>query len=146
MGDADPNKLAFEQTTKGLDRQAEVLDQLRTRTGIVLSATGIIASLLGSQALQGSYSLLLVIVALAATASGILLCIRVLWPVQDTTGVELPQLNEGLPHWNRWPRKASRRREWQVTVPRTTVRSLRAGSTVGVEALATLERARHTNS
>jgi hypothetical protein len=140
----DPNNLAFEQTMKALDRQADVLDQLRSRAGIVLSGTGIIASLLGSQALRGPYSLGLAIVALGVTTVGILLCVIVLWPVHDEDA--LPGLTEALPLWNRWPRrKANRKREWQVTIPRGGVRALRGGAAISPEMLDELERARRTN-
>jgi hypothetical protein len=144
LSDENPNQLAFEQTLRGLDRQRDVMDQLRSRTGIVLSGTGIIASLLGSQALQGRYSLALALVALGSTALGILLCVGVLWPVHDEG--KLPRDREALPGWNRWPTpKWKRRREWQVTVPRDVVRDLRGESNVSDKILDALDLARRAN-
>jgi hypothetical protein len=142
--DGDPNGIAFEQTIKGLERQGDVLEQLRARTGIVLSATGIIASLLGAQALHGKYSLTLAIIALSSTTAGILVCVWVLRPAHDED--RLPQLGEKLPRWNRWPQpKANRRREWQVTIPRAQVRALRGKSTISDAMLDELELARNAN-
>ena len=142
---AEPDtKLAFEQTIRGLDRQAAILDQLRSRGGIILSASGIVASLLGSQALKEKYSLPLAIVALGSTAIGMLLCVWVLWPAHD--GDELPEVKGALPRWNRWPRmKPNRRREWQITIERDEVGKLRDKSMVSEELLDKLDRARHAN-
>jgi len=142
--DSDPNATAFEQTMRGLERQGDVLDQLRARAGIVLSATGIIASLLGSQALQGRYSVILALIALGSTAAGICLCVSVLWPVHDED--DLPKDGERLPRWNRWPRpEPNRRREWQLTIPRRSVRDLRGNATITDALLDELDLARYAN-
>jgi hypothetical protein len=79
----DAQDFALAHMLRGLDRQANVLSDLRQRASVVLSATGIVASLVGAQALQGSYSEALVVLALASTAAGIAVCTAVLWRVQD---------------------------------------------------------------
>lgn len=49
----DLERMVYEQTIRGLDRQAVVLAELRARASILLSAAGIIAALLGADALKG---------------------------------------------------------------------------------------------
>jgi hypothetical protein len=88
---------AYLDLTMGvLQRQSAVLSELRTRASIVLSATGIIASLLGAEGLKHPHPAGLVGAALAFLAFGLLFCIAVLRPVSDhgTSG---------------------RARQWQVT-------------------------------
>jgi hypothetical protein len=134
----------IEQTLKGLDRQADVLDQLRSRTNIVLSAIGIIASVLASQALQGNYSIAMAVVALCSSAAGICLCIAVLWPVHDSG--RLPEPTERLPRWNRWPtRRASRRREWQVTIRRQDLDAMEPEADLAPDVVKRLGLARRAN-
>jgi hypothetical protein len=80
---------AYLDLTMGvLHRQSAVLSELRTRASIVLSATGIIASLLGSEGLKHPHPAVPLYAALACLGFGILLCIAVLSPVTDhgTTG------------------------------------------------------------
>jgi hypothetical protein len=75
-------------TTSVLQRQSAVLGELRTRASIVLSATGIIASLLGAEGFKHPHPAVPLYAALACLGAGIVMCIAVLWPVSDsgTTG------------------------------------------------------------
>jgi hypothetical protein len=70
-------------TSSVLQRQSAVLGELRTRASIVLSATGIIASLLGSEGFKHPHPAVPLYGALACLGGGIVLCIAVLWPVSD---------------------------------------------------------------
>jgi hypothetical protein len=105
MSSAETDAFVWEQTLRGLDRQATVLSELRQRASIVLSATGITTSLLGATALQDGGLDVWVVAALAVTTIGILLCVWVLKPVRDT--------GEG--------------REWRVTVGGEELRGLLQG-------------------
>jgi hypothetical protein len=75
MSSAETDAFVWEQTLRGLDRQATVLSELRQRASIVLSATGITTSLLGAAALQDGGLDVWVVAALAITTIGILLCV-----------------------------------------------------------------------
>jgi hypothetical protein len=70
-------------TSAARDFAREQMLQPRQRASIVLSATGIVASLLGAVALRGSYSHPIALIALAVTAAGMVACIGVLWRVRD---------------------------------------------------------------
>jgi drug/metabolite transporter (DMT)-like permease len=51
--DGDPRKkLAYDESIRALQQQSSVLDDLRTRTGIVLAALSITAGFLGAKALE----------------------------------------------------------------------------------------------
>ena len=45
-------KLAYEAALRGLDKQENLLEALRTRTGVLLAASSLTASFLGQQAFQ----------------------------------------------------------------------------------------------
>lgn len=48
-GDADPRiKLAYEEAIRGWSLQSKVLDELRSRTGVLLAATSVASAFLGS--------------------------------------------------------------------------------------------------
>jgi hypothetical protein len=102
MPSAETEVFVWEQTLRGLDRQATVLSELRQRASIVLSATGITTSLLGAAALRDGGLDFWVGAALVVTTIGILLCVQVLKPVRDT----------------------GERREWRVTVGSDELREL----------------------
>jgi hypothetical protein len=102
-------RIRYEQTLRTLDRQAAVLSELRSRASIVLTATGIIASLFGSRALGLDAPGWLKGLALAAVALGLLACIFVLLPVHD---------GGPMPADPRHPRKRfgeDRPRRWKVS-------------------------------
>ncbi len=128
MGDTDPyieprERFVLEQTLRGLDRQATVLGELRQRANIVLSASGIIASLLGATALKNGHPRGVVYAALASTAIGIALCVWVLKSVRD----------------------GGERRAWRVTLSKDELLGLRAESLSPANALDTLITCRGTN-
>ena len=45
-------KLAYEAALRGLDKQEGLLEELRTRTGVLLAASSLAASFLGQQAFR----------------------------------------------------------------------------------------------
>lgn len=49
----DFEKLAYQEAVRGLDKQEGLLEALRTRTGVLLAASFLAASLLGQQAFRG---------------------------------------------------------------------------------------------
>lgn len=78
----DGARLRYEHALRALDRQANVLSDLRSRASIILSASGITASVFGAQAFQ-SGEVWLTGVALVVVFVGLVFCIAVLWPVSD---------------------------------------------------------------
>lgn len=76
-------RLRYQHALRALERQASVLSDLRSRASIVLSATGITASLFGGRALQSHAPGWLNGIALAVVTLGLVACIAVLWPVRD---------------------------------------------------------------
>jgi len=50
----DFEKLAYEEAVRGLDKQEALLEALRARTGVLMAASFLAASLLGQQAFQDS--------------------------------------------------------------------------------------------
>lgn len=48
----DFEKLAYEEAVRGLDKQEGLLEALRTRTGVLMAASFVAASLLGQRAVQ----------------------------------------------------------------------------------------------
>jgi hypothetical protein len=73
-------ELAYAQSVRALDHQARVLDELRSRTGVLLAGASIVASFLGAQALSGADLDLLGGLGLLAFLAVIALSIWVLWP------------------------------------------------------------------
>jgi hypothetical protein len=104
---SDIDKFIFEQTQRVLDRQATVLAELRQRTSIILTATGIIASLLGAAALKDGHPRGVLYAGLLATAVGIGCCLRALRTVND--------------------RSDDPNREWKITVSAKELGQLKAG-------------------
>jgi hypothetical protein len=47
------SELGYELALRGLDHQESTLDDLRTRTGTLLTATALVATFLGARALDG---------------------------------------------------------------------------------------------
>jgi hypothetical protein len=100
-------RFMFDQTQRALERQATILAEFRQRTSMILSATGIVASLLGATALRDGHPRGLMYAALAATALGIGLCLAALRSVNDTPG--------------------DPKREWKVTLSAEELEHLRSG-------------------
>jgi hypothetical protein len=64
-------KLAYEAALRGLDKQEGLLEELRTRTGVLLAASSLAASFLGQQAFQNPNPRGLAITALVAFVASI---------------------------------------------------------------------------
>jgi hypothetical protein len=122
---------------RGLDRQAQVLSELRQRSSIVLSASGIVASLLGGQALRGDYNHVLAVGALVLTALGIVACIWVLWKVRDEGKMPTEERKGG--------ELTGGKRNWKVTIPGDRLNLLAAGSISQLDVLDELRVARRVN-
>ena len=115
----DAQSFKYDETMRVLNRQATVLSELRNRANILLAANAVVATLFGTSALGPSHPLALKILALAAFALGIGLCVAVLWTVSDkpadiSKGWRLVMI--GANHTRLEP-QAPRcdRRQWQVT-------------------------------
>jgi hypothetical protein len=83
--------LVYEEAVRGWSLQSTVLDELRTRTGILLSAASIASALLGSADLtkhQGFTTW--TYFALGTFCLTLLLCVYVLWPTGGWTFVHSP--------------------------------------------------------
>ena len=121
-------RLRYEQALRLVDRQSVVLGELRTRASIVLSATGIVASLLGAEGLKRKHPFPWTFLPLIVLFLGLLSCIAVLMPVNDTDPAECGPL--ALKRLSRFRalvrRRASDPREWQVTVSASRLGGLAA--------------------
>ena len=71
--------IAFEAATRALDKQERVLEELRSRTGVLLAASSLAAAFLGRPALDDTRDVLAV-VALLAFATSIAASVYVLLP------------------------------------------------------------------
>jgi hypothetical protein len=103
--------VAYEFARRALDRNMAVLSELRTRAGLVLTATGVVASLLGGQVLGDPHPLGLVLSASTSLLGGIICCLLVLAPVRD----------EGVPTDHATEKRVVRpsgapTREWRSTL------------------------------
>jgi hypothetical protein len=75
-------KLAFDESVRALTHQSNVLDDLRARTGILLTAASLTATFVGSRALDGGFSTWTRVALGLFLATGAF-CLRVLWPTGD---------------------------------------------------------------
>ncbi|HEX4806068.1 MAG TPA: hypothetical protein VFU94_09215 [Conexibacter sp.] len=73
-------RLAYEASLRALDQQHKVLEDLRSRTGLLLAAASLSASFLGARAFDGHASVALSAIALVALAVTLVLGIVVLMP------------------------------------------------------------------
>jgi hypothetical protein len=83
----DPRiKIAYDESVRGWSLQSSVLDEIRSRTGVLLAATSVSSALLGSADLtrHGTFSAITV-GALIAFSASVGLCVYVLWPTTDWT-------------------------------------------------------------
>jgi hypothetical protein len=76
------SQLAFEASLRALDKQEQLLNEIRARTGLLVAASSLAASFLGGPALDEADAVLAVS-ALAAFAASIGLSIYVLIPRKD---------------------------------------------------------------
>ena len=72
-------KLAYDESIRALDLQSVVLDDLRARTGILLTAASLTATFIGSRALDGGFTTWTRFALAFFVASGGF-CLGVLWP------------------------------------------------------------------
>jgi hypothetical protein len=93
---ADLARIAYEASLRTLDKQDELLQELRSRTGLLLAASSLAASFLGEPALdEGSRPV--AVTALAAFAVSVLASLYVLFPRRDlVTSLAGPTLYERL--------------------------------------------------
>ena len=83
MANADKDilyRVAYDEAVRALSEQQAVIDSLRTRAGILLSAAAITTSFLGAQALDGGDSGLAVWLAMTSFVSVALASLAILWP------------------------------------------------------------------
>lgn len=121
-------ELQWNQLIRLLDRQAEILSQLRDRTGIVLTATGIVSALFGVAALNNhppnAAFWLGLIIAVTGLAAGLWFSILVLLPVKDTD-TESTESRDGpmsrsakvAGRLRQLLADADKQRKWGVTLP-----------------------------
>ena len=91
-------KLAYEAAQKALDKQERLLEELRSRAGVLLATSCLAASFLGQQAFQDPRPKILTAVALVAFAVAATACVFILHPKQDLIfGLEGAAVYEALP-------------------------------------------------
>jgi hypothetical protein len=141
---ADLARIAYEASLRSLDKQDELLTELRSRTGLVLAASSLAASFLGEPALdEGSRAV--AVAALAAFAVSVLASLYVLFPRRDlVVSLAGPTVYELLFEFADDPAEVHRRlaydldRFWEAN-DRTVQRLVRAFAlaiiTLGVEVL-----------
>jgi hypothetical protein len=82
MADIDPlARLVYDESVRALDIQSNSLDELRSRTGVLLAATSVSSAFLGAEALkrhQAGYGLNLA--GFAVFGVVVLICLLILWP------------------------------------------------------------------
>lgn len=76
-------RLAYETALRGLDKQESLLEELRTRTGVLLAASSLAASFLGQQAFKTPSPRGLVITALLAFIVSIAASVFILLPKKN---------------------------------------------------------------
>jgi hypothetical protein len=79
---SDFAEIAYESAQRALDKQEKVLEELRARTGILLAASSLAASLFGGKALDISHPIGVAVAALAAFMTSLAACLYVLVPRQ----------------------------------------------------------------
>ena len=75
--------LAYEQSRRAIEQQAAVLNELRSRTGGLLTAASLVASFLAAQAIERSGFDALAMFAMLAFLGVLGLCMSVLWPSRE---------------------------------------------------------------
>lgn len=76
-------KLAYGAALRGLDKQERLLEELRTRTGVLLAASSLAASFLGQKAFQDPSPRGLAITALVAFVVSIGASVYILMPKEN---------------------------------------------------------------
>jgi hypothetical protein len=80
---ADLEKLAYESALRALDKQERLIEELRARTGLVLAASSVAASLLGRHDVDGPGPHGLAVLAIVSFAVAIGAAVFVLLPRED---------------------------------------------------------------
>jgi hypothetical protein len=82
MPDIDPlAKLVYDESVRGLDMQGQSLDEIRSRTGVLIAAATVAAALLGAPALARHHVIYWAnLSALIAFGLVVGFCLLVLWP------------------------------------------------------------------
>jgi len=76
-------QISYDASVRALDKQESLLDELRSRTGILLAASSLATSFLGRDAFAGDASEILIVVALVAFVFSIGASVYVLLPRDD---------------------------------------------------------------
>jgi hypothetical protein len=79
-GEDELERLAYDLALRTLGQQERVLEELRARTGVLLTATAVVASFLGGRALETSGNEWLTLTGAAASIVSIVLAVNVLLP------------------------------------------------------------------
>jgi hypothetical protein len=79
---AELEQIAYDSGLRALDKQEKVLEELRARTGILLAASSLAASLLGGQALDDLHPVAVAVAALVAFVLSLSASLYVLMPRQ----------------------------------------------------------------
>jgi hypothetical protein len=80
---ADLEKLAYESALRALDKQERLVEELRARTGLVLAASSIAASLVGSHGPDGPGRVVLTLLAILGFVVPVAAAVLVLLPRED---------------------------------------------------------------
>ena len=83
MADADKNtpyRIAYDEAVRALSQQQSIIESLRTRAGLLLSAAAITTSFLGAQALSDGGPSVITWLALASFVSLAIAALAILWP------------------------------------------------------------------
>jgi len=90
-------QLAYETSRRSLERQEALLEELRSRTGILIATSALAASFLGKTAFKHPHPCGIVFLALAAFIISIVASVYVLMPKKDLIFMQSgPALFEGL--------------------------------------------------
>jgi hypothetical protein len=76
-------RLAYEASIRALDQQHRLLEEIRSRTGVLLAAASLSASFLGARAFDGHASVALSVLALVALVVTLLVGILILVPREE---------------------------------------------------------------
>jgi hypothetical protein len=93
---SDLERIAYDNAIRALDKQEKLLEELRARTGVLLAAASLAASLLGGQAFDDVRPVTLLITALAAFALSFGVSLFVLLPRSFIFALEGPRVYERL--------------------------------------------------
>jgi hypothetical protein len=93
-----PQELIYQEALRGVQQQQAVLNELRSRTGILLAVAALASSFLGGIALEGDNVSIWSVLAIASLVGAGVASIRVLWPTAHAPGVR-PSKIDFIPDW-----------------------------------------------